>query len=289
MASENLTSEGYIEHHLTNLTYGPKSDGSWGFATSVQEVAEMGFWAVHVDSMFWSLGLGAGFLLFFYAIAARATSGVPKGWQNFLEVLIEFVDDTVRSTFSHTNKLIAPMALTLFVWIFLMNLMDLVPVDWIPHLAAIAGIPYMKIVPTTDPNVTLGLAFSVFILIIFFSIKRKGMGGFVGELAFHPFPKVLFPFNLFLEGVTLIAKPVSLGLRLFGNMYAGEMIFILIALMYTGFAGNWVYDALMNLGGGFLQWAWAVFHILVITLQAFIFMVLAVVYLSQAHDVDDGH
>lgn len=278
MASENLTSDSYIEHHLTNLTYGRYPDGTWGLAQSPEAAANMGFWAIHVDSMLWSVGLGVFFLTLCAIVARTATAGTPGALQNFIESIVDFIDDTTRSTFSHTNSLVAPMALTIFVWVFLMNLMDLIPVDWIPHLAAVLGVPYMKIVPTTDPNVTLGMAFTVFALVLFYSIRCKGVGGFIGELAFHPFPKILFPFNLALEGVTLIAKPISLGLRLFGNMYAGEMIFVLIALMYGG--------VVTGLLGGLLQWAWAVFHVLVITLQAFIFMVLTVVYLSQAHDTD---
>lgn len=276
MATEQLTSASYIQHHLTNLTWGRYPDGSWGLAANADEVASMGFWALHVDSMLWSVGLGVLFLAFFSKVAKNATAGVPGMMQNVVETIVDFVDATVSSTFHHKNALIAPLALTIFAWVFCMNLMDLLPVDWIPHLAAVAGISYMKIVPTTDPNITLGMAFTVFALILFYSIKHKGVGGFVGELAFHPFPKVLFPFNLFLEGVTLLAKPISLGLRLFGNMYAGEMIFILIALMYGGWATGII--------GGVLQWAWAVFHVLIITLQAFIFMVLTIVYLAQAHD-----
>jgi F-type H+-transporting ATPase subunit a len=197
-------------------------------------------------------------------------------------MIVDFVDDNVRSIFTYSNSMVAPLALTVFVWVFLMNLMDLVPVDWVPSLAYAAGIEYMKIVPTTDPNITLGMALAVFILIIFFSIVRKGLGGFLGELMFHPFPKIFAPVNLILEGVTLIAKPISLGLRLFGNLYAGEMIFILIALMYTG-------GLIMGIFGGVLQWAWAVFHVLIITLQAGIFAVLSVVYLAQAHDVESEH
>ncbi len=281
MAAGPLTSESYIKHHLTNLTWGRHSDGTWGFATTDEQVAEMGFLAIHVDSMLWSIGLGIVFLSIFTLAARRATTGVPSMLQNAVEAMVSFVDETIRSTFNHKNAMIAPMALTVFVWIFLMNLMDLVPVDWIPHLATVLGVPYMKIVPTTDPNITMGMAFSVFALILIYSIKQKGVGGFFGELAFHPFPKYLFPFNLFLEGVTLVAKPISLGLRLFGNLYAGEMIFILIALMYGSLATALV--------GGVLQWIWAVFHVLIITLQAFIFMVLTAVYLSQAHDLAEDH
>ena len=272
---------GYIKHHLTNLTYGRHPDGSWGLAENAEQAAEMGFWAVNVDSMFWSVLLGTVFCVIFRIAAKKATAGVPGGLQNAVEMIVDFIDDTVSSIFQHRNSLIAPMALTIFVWVFLLNLMDLVPVDWIPWLASQAGVHYMKVVPSTDPNVTLGLAFSVFGLIIFFSIKQKGVGGFLGELLFHPFPWFLAPVNLVLETVTLVAKPVSLGLRLFGNLYAGEMIFILIALMYGGLV--------LGLAAGVLQWAWAVFHVLVITLQAFIFAVLTVVYLAQAHDVSEEH
>ena len=272
---------GYIKHHLTNLTFGQKADGTWGIAEDAEEIAEMGFWAINVDSMFWSLALGVLFCTVFRVVAKRATSGVPKGTQNAIEMIVDFIDDTTSSIFQHRNTLIAPMALTIFVWVFLMNLMDLVPVDWIPKAAELSGIPYMKVVASTDPNVTLGMAFAVFLLIIFFSIKEKGLGGFLKELLCHPFPWYLAPVNLILEGVTLIAKPVSLGLRLFGNLYAGEMIFILIALMYGTF--------LIGVFGGVLQWAWAVFHVLIITLQAFIFAVLTVVYMAQAHDVEEDH
>ena len=213
--------------------------------------------------------------------------GVPQGgaqgdersagpFLNFVEWVIEFIDDNVRGTFTGKNDLVAPIALTLFVWILLMNTMDLVPVDWVPHLAYLLGVPYMKIVATTDPNATFGMSLSVFALTIYYSIKVKGPGGFFGELAFQPFPKFLFPINLFLEGISLLSKPVSLSLRLFGNLYAGEMIFILIALLYSG--GFW-----WGLMGGALQWGWAVFHLLIVTLQAFIFMILTIVYLDMAH------
>jgi len=201
-------------------------------------------------------------------------------------MVVEFVDGVVKDTFHHTNKLVAPMALTIFVWVFMMNLMDLIPIDWLPMGAQlISGDPhlYFKVVPTTDPNATLGMAIGVFLLMIGFSIKNKGFGGFMRELALHPFNHpVMIPFNLFLEMVGLIAKPISLGLRLFGNLYAGEMIFILIALLYSG-------GLVMGAFGAGLQWMWAVFHILVITLQAFVFMVLTTVYMAMAHDVDESH
>ncbi len=244
----------------------------------------MGFWALHLDSLFWSVGLAALFSYFFYKAAQNATAGVPGKLQNFVEMMVDFVEDSVKGSFSGRNPLIAPLALTVFCWVFLMNLMDLVPVDLIPRIAAEIGIGHMKIVPTTDPNITFGLALGVFALIIYYSIKIKGVGGFVHELTGMPFQTenvalkpVFFVINLFLEGVNLIAKPISLSLRLFGNLYAGEMIFILIALMYGS-------GIVMGLFGGALQFVWAVFHVLVITLQAFIFMTLTIVYLDMAHN-----
>ncbi|MFV2032013.1 MAG: F0F1 ATP synthase subunit A, partial [Gammaproteobacteria bacterium] len=205
----------------------------------------------------------------------RASTDAPTGLQNFIEMLIEFIDDSVRGSFSGKNPLVAPLALTIFVWVFLMNFMDLIAVDLLPLLAFLIGVPYLKIVPSTDPNITFGLSLAVFALVLYYSVKMKGPGGFFAELAFHPFPKFLMPINLVLEGITLIAKPLSLALRLFGNMYAGEMIFILIAVMYSG---GWV----LGISGGFLQLGWAIFHVLIITLQAFIFMTLTIVYLDMA-------
>lgn len=269
--SANASSE-YIKHHLTNLTFGQNSEGVWGFAHSTAEAADMGFWALNVDSLGWSVGLALFLALLFRGVANRVTTGVPSGLQNFVEIIIEFIDKTVKESFHKVNPLIAPLALTIFTWVFMMNFMDLIPVDFIPQIAHAAGITHMKVVPSTDPNITLGMSFSVFFLIIFYSIKVKGAGGFFHELARNPFEHPAFiPFNLFLETLNLITKPISLGLRLFGNMYAGEMIFILIALLPAG-----------------IQWSlsvpWAIFHILVITLQAFIFMVLTVVYLAMAHE-----
>ncbi|MBN8766116.1 MAG: F0F1 ATP synthase subunit A [Thiobacillus sp.] len=276
MSTEAHSSGEYIKHHLQNLTYGQLPDGTWGFAHGAAEAKAMGFWAINVDSMLFSIGLGLIFLWLFRMAAKKATAGIPGGLQNFVEWVIEFVDGSVRGSFSYQSTLVAPLALTVFMWVFLMNLMDLFPVDWFPYAATLTGLPHLKIVPSTDPNVTFGLSLSVFLLVLYYSFKMKGPGGFFSELAFQPFPKILFPVNLLLEGVGLIAKPISLSLRLFGNMYAGEMIFILIALM---FGGSW----LLALFGGVLQWAWAVFHILIITLQAFIFMVLTIVYMDMAH------
>ena len=338
MAGENPASTTeYIQHHLTNLVYGNHPENGWGFAHGAQEAAEMGFMAIHVDSMAWSIGLGILFCWIFRSAAKRATTGVPSGMLNFAELIVEFIDGAVKDSFHGSNKMVAPLALTIFVWIFLMNFMDLLPVDLIPELLMMAGVNYQKIVPSTDPNITLGMALGVFILMLYYSIKIKGTG-FIAELTMHPFNHWGFiPINLFMETVGLLAKPFSLGLRLFGNMYAGEMIFILIATMFAAGAGAGIIGGglhaqifgehtsalfwlvifilvcgvcglnlkgkistgktvllcmafmalgggLTALGGGLMQWGWAVFHILVITLQAFIFMVLTVVYLSMAHE-----
>ncbi len=283
MAAEGaLTSSGYIKHHLTNLTFGQLPEGTVRYDGSVlqdstwtiahgDEASAMGFWAINLDTMLFSVGLGLLFIWLFRKVAVKATSGVPGGLQNFVEVIIGFVDENVKSTFHGRNAVIAPLALTVFVWVFLMNLMDLIPIDWVPYAAGQLGVPYLKIVPTTDVNATMGMAFSVFALIIYYSLKIKGPKEFIGELTLQPLGKWMMPFNLFLETVGMLAKPVSLGLRLFGNMYAGEMIFILIALL--PFWAQWM-----------LSVPWAIFHILIITLQAFIFMVLTVVYLSMAHE-----
>ena len=271
MAGENLTSSEYIKHHLTNLTYGQHPDGTWGIASGQEAAKEMGFWAVNIDTLGVSVILGCLFLFLFRKAASAPTTGVPTGWQNFVEMVLEFIGGSVKDSFNGRNPVIAPLALTIFVWIVLMNTMDLVPVDYIPHLGQLVGIPYLKVVPTTDPNLTFSLALAVFFLTIYYSIKVKGPGGFFAELAFHPFPKYMMPFNLLLELIALISKPISLALRLFGNMYAGEMIFILIALLPLGV--QWT-----------LSLPWAIFHILVVILQAFIFMTLTIVYLSMAHE-----
>ena len=270
MASGELTSSAYIKHHLQNLTYGKFPDGHWGFAHSSEEAKEIGFMAVHVDTLGVSFVLGALFLFFFARAAKRASIDAPSGFQNFVESIVDFIDENVRGSFSGKNPMVAPLALTTFIWIVLMNTMDLVPVDWLPTLFAAMGVEYLKVVPTTDPNATFGMSIGIFILILYYSVKEKGLGGFAGELTLHPFGKWMLPANLFLEGVNLLAKPVSLALRLFGNMYAGEMIFILIALLPF-----WI------------QWSlslpWAIFHILIVLLQAFIFMTLVIVYMDMAH------
>jgi F-type H+-transporting ATPase subunit a len=214
MSSGTKTTADYIQHHLTNLTYGQLPDGSWGFAHSAEEAAQMGFWSINVDSMAWSIGLGLVFTLFFRRAAAHATAGVPGGLQNFVEMIVEFIDETTQSIFQHKNDLIAPLAMTIFVWVFLMNLMDLVPVDWLPELAVLLGVSHMKVVPSTDPNITMAMALTVFMLILYYSVKCKGAMGFIKELTLHPFPSLAaIPVNFVLEFVSLIAKPLSLGLK----------------------------------------------------------------------------
>ncbi len=281
MASENgeLTGAGYIKHHLSNLTYGQHPDGSWGFAHSAAEAKAMGFNAIHVDSMLWSIGLGLVFLLLFRSFAKSFKRENPSKAQVAVESIFQFAQDSKNSSFTphEKNDYIAPIALTVFVWVLLMNIMDIVPIDWLPELFILMGVDYMKVVPTTDPNITLGMALSVLIMIIYYSIKVKGAGGFLKELAFQPFGPKLLPFNLLLETVALLAKPLSLGLRLFGNLYAAELIFILIAMTFSAGIG-------IGLLGGAAQMGWAIFHILVIPLQAYIFMMLTIVYLSQAHE-----
>lgn len=245
------TSGDYIVHHLHNWTVGE------------------GFWSLNVDSLLFSIGLGIVFCWLFASVAKKATTGVPGKLQCLVEMTVEFVDGTVKDTFHGKSALIAPLSLTIFVWIILMNTMDLIPVDWLPMASQAAGQEYMRVVPTTDLNITMGMSISVFFLMIFYSIKMKGVGGFVKELTMQPFNHWAFiPVNLVMELVALIAKPVSLGLRLFGNMYAGEMIFMLIALL-----GVWQLP---------LHFVWATFHIMVVILQAFIFMMLTVVYLSMS-------
>ena len=283
MAGETQTSSEYIKHHLQNLTYGQLPDGSWGVAHSAAEAKAMGFWSLQLDTLGVSLVLGVLFLWLFSRVAKHATTGIPGGLQNFVEWIVEFIDTSVRGSFSAKNAMVAPLALTIFLWVFLMNLMDLLPIDAGPQVAHAAGLPFFKLVPTTDPNATFGMALGVFALILYYSIKIKGIGGFIGELTMQPFQaksvylKIVFlPINLFLETVNLIAKPISLSLRLFGNMYAGEMIFILIAVMYGA-------GLLFGSFAGVLQLGWAIFHILIITLQAFIFMTLTIVYLEMAH------
>ena len=264
----------YILHHLQNLTYGRHPDGTWGFAHSQREAVEMGFMAVNVDTMFWSIAIGVFMLWLFRRAAVGFSIDKPGKVQSAIEMIFEMVDGSVSSTFQGKSELVAPLALTLFVWIFLMNAMDLIPVDFLPAFFGLLGAEHMKVVPTTDVNTTFGMALSVFALMIFYSIKIKGPLGFAAELAFHPFGKWMLPFNLVLETVSLLAKPLSLSLRLWGNLFAGELIFLLIAALIP-FWLQWV-----------LAVPWAIFHILVITLQAYIFMMLTVAYLNMSHQTE---
>jgi len=250
----------YIQHHLQNLQVCKDEAGEW-----VWNHCTGNFWAMNVDSMFWSVLLGLVFVVLFRGVAKKTSADKPGRFQAFAEIVVDFVNTSVKDTFHGNSRLIAPLALTIFVWVFLMNLMDLVPVDWIPLAAAQVGIPYMKVVPTTDVNVTFGMSIAVFFLIIFLHPIAPTFKG-PGIIA-APF---IIAFNFILESVSLLAKPLSLSLRLFGNMFAGELIFILIALI------GW-YQLPLHFG-------WAVFHVLIITLQAFIFMMLTIVYLSLASE-----
>ncbi len=261
---------GYIGHHLTNWQIGE------------------GFWAIHADSLIVSILLGSLFCFVFWVGARRATAGVPGGLQNFVETMLELIDGLVKETFTHKNKLVGPLALTIFVWVFLMNLMDLVPIDVAPDTMHALGWDYFKILPTANMNVTFGLSLSILGLILIFSFRYKGAGGFAKELFTHPFGPWMAPFNLVLNIVELLAKPISLSLRLFGNLYAAELIFILIATLTLGFGTAWA-EMLTSLSGLallagqiVLAAAWAIYHILVIPLQAFIFMMLSIVYLNMA-------
>lgn len=282
MTTEALTSSGYIKHHLQNLTCG-MHEGHFHCAHTAEEAKELGFWAINVDTLTVSLVLGLLFLWLFHGVARKVVSGVPGGAQNFVEWIIEFVDSSVRGSFTARNNMVAPLALTIFIWIFLQNFMDLIPVDFGPQIFGALGVSHFRFVPTTDPNATFGMSFTVFALVLFYSFKMKGAGGFFAELAFQPFPKFLLPVNLLLEGVNLIAKPISLSLRLFGNMYAGEMIFVLLALMGGAWAGATLGNTTLFGSQVLLSLGWGIFHILIVTLQAFIFMTLTVVYLDMAH------
>lgn len=272
-----VSSTDYIKHHLTYLTYNVKE---------MRFGSDGGFWTINLDTVMFSLIAGTVVLLLMYAGARRVTTGVPGKLQNFAEIMLQFADSQVKDCFHGRNNLIGPLALTIFLWVFLMNFLDIVPVDILPALGQASGLHYLKVVPTNDLNLTFGLSLSVFALIIFYSIKIKGIKGFANELLFKPFNTIwLVPFNLVLEVVGLLAKPISLSLRLFGNLYAGELIFILIALLTLNAAST---SLIGTMTLGFTQFLlaliWSIFHILVITLQAFIFMVLTIVYLSLAHE-----
>ena len=272
-----ISSTDYIKHHLTYLTYNLKtmSMGSGG-----------GFWTINLDTIFFSLLAGTIALGLLVLGSRRVSTGVPGKWQNFAEMMLDFADSQVKDCFHGRNALIGPLALTIFVWVFVMNFMDIVPVDVLPAVANALGFAHLKVVPTNDLNMTFGMSLAVFGLIIFYSIKVKGPKTFVKELTLQPFNHpALIPLNFILEFATLIAKPISLSLRLFGNLYAGELIFILIALLtLNAESASLASNVTLTIAQFFLSLGWSIFHILVITLQAFIFMVLTIVYLSLAHE-----
>ena len=264
MASEPGGLTEYIQHHLHHL----KPMG----------VSEGGFWSVHIDSLSVSLVLGVLFCLIFWLKARKATSGVPGKGQAFVEIVLEFVDGQVKDVFHGDRRLLGPLALTVFAWVFLMNAMDLLPVDLLPWITQKFGIGHFRAVPTADVNMTFAMSLTVLLLVIFYSFKAKGFNGYMHELFTAPFGKWFAPFNFALNMVELASKPVSLAMRLFGNMYAGELVFMLIAGLFS--AGSAVL-----FGAGVIGYTvWGIFHILIIGIQAFIFMVLTIVYISMAHD-----
>lgn len=283
MSAEHGPSAGeYIGHHLTHLQ-------------NKQMVGIADFSVFNMDSMFWALSLGVLGCLVMWLAASRATSGVPGRLQAAVELLVEMVDAQAKSIVhnAESRKFVAPLALTVFVWIFLMNAMDLLPVDLIPLIweaifAANGGDPhhaYMRVVPTADLSVAMGLSVSVLIISIYYCVKIKGLGGWLHELFTAPFGNhwVLYPFNFAMQMIEFVAKTVSHGMRLFGNMYAGELIFLLIALMGGAISMSFTGIAL-PIGHIIAGTVWAIFHILIITLQAFVFMMLTLVYVGQAHD-----
>jgi F-type H+-transporting ATPase subunit a len=256
----------YITHHLTHLTVGK------------------GFWAFHVDTIFMSVLLGIVTIGLFYSVSRKATSGVPGKWQAFVEMVLEFIDTTVREVFHLDRSFLAPLALTIFVWVFLMNAMDLLPVDLPPTLAGFVGLNHWRAVPTADANTTFAMSLTVLVVVLYYSVKAKGFGGYAHELFTAPFgahPLLWIP-NFLLNIVELLSKPVSLAMRLFGNMYAGELVFMLIALLGASFFTFSAGSAAGFAGQLAMGAAWSIFHILIITLQAYIFMVLTVVYTAMA-------
>lgn len=255
----------YISHHLKHLTPHTSPDG---------------FWAVHIDSITVSLVLGVLFCLWFWMKARKATAGVPGRGQAFVEIVLEFVDGQVKDVFHGDRRVLGPLALTVFVWVFLMNAMDLLPVDLLPWITEKFGIGHFRAVPTADTSMTFAMSLTVLLLIIFYSFKAKGFNGYMHEMFTAPFGKhpLLWLPNFALNLVELLSKPVSLAMRLFGNMYAGELVFMLIAGLFS--AGSWLLYGMGIVG----YTVWGIFHILIISIQAFIFMVLTIVYISMAHE-----
>lgn len=268
MASAEHSPSEYVSHHLGHAQ-ACYVDGGWHMGSSVAPC--QGFWTLNLDTLFFSAFTGLVFIGLFWLAARRATAGVPGGLQNFVETMVDFVDNSVKDSFHGKRDFVAPLALTIFMWVLFWNLLDLIPVDLMPTIGQAVGLEYLRIVPSADMNGTFALSLTVFALIIIYSIKGKGAGGYLKEFFTHPFGGMMFPANIILNTVELLAKPVSLAMRLFGNLYAAELIFILIALL--PWWAQW-------LPGG----VWAIFHILVIPLQAFIFMTLTIVYLSLAYE-----
>jgi F-type H+-transporting ATPase subunit a len=253
-----MTSAEYLDHHLTH----------WQLSV----VPGNSFMVLNLDTIFVSVLLGLLFLVSFSLVAKRATVANPGRFQCFVEGMIEYIDGVVREIYHGKSKLIAPLGLTIFVWIFLMNFMDLLPVDLLPRFLHLFGVPYFKSVATADPSMTFAMSISVFVLIIYYNFKVKGPVAVLKESLVTPFGPYLFPINFLFRLIDEFVKPMSLSLRLFGNMFAGELVFLLIAALIPWWA-QW------TVGG-----VWAIFHILIITIQAYIFMMLTVVYLSLAHE-----
>jgi len=282
--SESANSSGsgtveYIQHHLTNLCVGNCDPVTHKAA---------GFWALHLDTIFFSFLLAALIIIVATRLGKNLDPDKPSGFQNFVETIIDFVSQQVRDTFPGHNPMIAPLALTIFLWVWLMNFMDLIPVDLLPVIGSMFGIEYLKVVPTTDINTTMAMSLTVFGLILYYSFKIKGPLGYAKMFLFHPFGKFAVPVNIVMTAIEELAKPLSLGLRLFGNLFAGELVFLLIALIGGSAAigaGLFFILPLQVL----LDLAWLIFHLLVITLQAFIFMVLTIVYLGMAHTEAEDH
>jgi F-type H+-transporting ATPase subunit a len=275
MATEHAPNASeYIVHHLT-------------FLTNHKQVGLVDWSVLHLDTLFFSIGLGLLTVFIMARLAARATSGVPGRFQAAVEIIVEMVSDQAKSIVHspESRQFVAPLALTVFVWIFLMNAMDLLPVDLLPLIGNAIGVPYLRVVPTADINATLGMSLGVLLLCLYYSVKIKGLGHWVHELFTAPFGAhpVLWPINFAMQMIEFVAKTVSHGMRLFGNMYAGELIFMLIALMGAAWAGT-LGSGLLWVGGVIAGTLWAIFHILIITLQAFIFMMLTLVYVGQAHE-----
>ena len=286
MASESMTAAEYIKHHLQNLT--SLSDVTEG--QGLKNIADFSF--INIDSLFFTIVLGALGSYLLYRAAKRATSGVPGRFQAAVEILFEFVNDMCKSIIPNeqSRKAVAPVGLTLFVWIFLMNAMDMLPVDLLPRVFQGMTAEHhalLRVVPTADLNVTLAIAIGVLVMCIYYSIKIKTLRGWGHELVSSPFGAKLAPANLLLNIMEFLSKTVSHGMRLFGNMYAGELVFLLIALLGGAWASTGsvsLIDPVLFVFHIIAGLAWAIFHILVITLQAFIFMALAFVYIGQAHD-----